>query len=130
MSGIDPLLLHRFAKFFQPTFLGWLVDNKHIYDGFEARAMEMIAAGRTHYSARAIVESLVHHSRLQANNDPYKTGNHYAPDLARVFAIRHPEHAMLWEYRKGSRRGSWQEFLQALGCVPPSPQADLFGAPA
>jgi hypothetical protein len=103
--------LNRFSGFFRDGFLDWLADNEHIYDTFEAHALALIAKGRTHYSARTIVEVLVHESILRENGGEFKIGNDRAPDLARVFAIRNPRHALFWEYR----RADWPLFLEALG---------------
>lgn len=99
-----------FERFFKPGFLSWLAANAHIYAAFEQEALSLIAAGRDHYSARTIVEVLVHHSILSATSGTFKIGNDRAPDLARVFAIRHPEHATFWEYR----RPDWPDFLRAM----------------
>lgn len=103
--------LKALQQFFKPGFLTWLDDNQHIYREFESHAMRLIARGRTHYSARTIIEVLVHESMLRENGGEFKIGNDRAPDLARVFSILHPANALFWEYR----RPDWPLFLKALG---------------
>ena len=103
---VDP----KFELFFKPKFLRWLETNEHIYREFERQALALIARGRAHYSARTIVEVMVHESILREDMGPYKIGNDHAPDLARVFAITHPEHRMFWEYR----RPDWPSFLSTI----------------
>jgi len=104
--NIDP----QFHPFFKVGFLDWLEENEHIYNGFEEQALRLIAAGRTHYSARTIVEVLVHHSKLSAVGDDFKIGNDKAPDLARVFVIKHPDYVEFWEYR----RPDWPAFKTTI----------------
>jgi hypothetical protein len=103
--------LKPFERFFKPGFLAWLAANEHIYKSFEEQAFRLIGAGREHYSARTIIEVLVHHSIIAEKPEGlFKIGNDRAPDLARVFAIRHPHHARFWEYR----RPDWPMFLEAV----------------
>lgn len=103
--------MSNFDRFLKAGFLPWLQDNQHIYDAFEDHALRLIAKGRTHYSARTIVEVLVHESILRETSDgEFKIGNDKAPDLARWFVINHPEHWNFWEYR----RPDWPAFLAAI----------------
>jgi hypothetical protein len=116
--------LASYRQFFAPGFLAWLADNPTIYDDFERHALVMLERGRQHFSARTIVEDMRHFSRLRDSDGTLKINDHRAPDLARVFAILHPQHALLWEYR----RDDWKEFLAAVGTQPPEPpQRDMFG---
>lgn len=116
-------LVARYAQFFAPGFLPWLADNPTIYDDFERHALDTLERGKEHFSARTIVEDMRHFLRLRDGDGTLKINNNRAPDLARVFAILHPQHALLWEYR----RDDWQEFLAAIGKKPPpSPQRDMF----
>lgn len=100
----------RFHPYFKPGFLDWLDDNEHVYYAFAEQAKKLIAAGRKHYSARTIVEVLVHHSITRAVGDEFKIGNDKAPDLARVFVTQYPHHANFWEYR----RADWPWFIAEL----------------
>jgi hypothetical protein len=78
----------------------WFVDNWHVIEAFEEVAMRLINLGRTHYSARTIVEVLVHQTAVKERDGEFKIGNDNAPDLARVFVVLHPEHVDFWEYRR------------------------------
>lgn len=95
---------------FPTTGLSWLQANWHVVQAFEREALAVIAAGRTHYSARTIVENLVHQSVVREREGVFKIGNHHAPDLARVFVVLHPEWVDFFEYR----RDNAAEFKQAI----------------
>jgi hypothetical protein len=84
----------------------WFIENWHVVEAFEAVALKLISMNRDHYSARTIVEVLVHQSAVKEINGTYKIGNDNAPDLARVFVVLHPEHVDFWEYR----RPDWAAF--------------------
>ncbi len=78
----------------------WFEDNWHVVQAFENEALKIIARGRNHYSARTIVEVMVHESIIKETDGAFKIGNDNAPDLARVFVVLHPEHVDFWEYRR------------------------------
>lgn len=78
----------------------WFIKNWHVVEAFENEALKIIAKNRNHYSARTIVEVLVHQSAVAEIEGDYKIGNDNAPDLARVFVVLHPEHVDFWEYRR------------------------------
>lgn len=100
-----------FVGYFRPDFLQWLAINEPIWKKFEAQTLELIADGWQHFSARTIVEEIRHYTRLrEAGACSFKINDHMAPDLARAFAVRYPEHARLWEYR----RGDSAHFLAAI----------------
>jgi hypothetical protein len=103
--------LARFDRYFRPGFLPWLADNESTYEQFERQAIELIKAGWTHFSARTILEEIRHYTRHEEKgNCSFKINDHMAPDLARVFVIRHPEYKAFWEYR----RPDWRAFLAAV----------------
>ena len=97
-------------NFFKTTGADWFLVNWHVMSEFERQALQVIARGRSHYSARTLVENLVHESVIQERGSLYKIGNHHAPDLARAFVVMYPEHIDFWEYR----RGDWQAFKDAV----------------
>jgi hypothetical protein len=100
-----------FTAFFRPGFLPWLVRNEPIYRQFERQTLELISDGWQHFAARTIVEEIRHYTRLrEAGACSFKINDHMAPDLARAFVIRHPQHALLWEYR----RDDAAQFLAAV----------------
>lgn len=84
----------------------WFAKNWHVVEAFESVALKLISLNREHYSARTIVEVLVHQSAVREINGTFKIGNDNAPDLARVFVVLHPECVDFWEYR----RADWKSF--------------------
>lgn len=83
-----------------PTgFSAWLEPNLHVYDAFEREALN-VGTRRAHYSARTIIEFLRHHTLLAEAGDGWKLDNDMAPGLARLFALVHPQHAHLFEFRE------------------------------
>lgn len=81
-------------------FILWLGDNIHIWEAFEAEALNVVRTGQTHYSARTILHFLRHHSVVtERSATPWKLNDHHSPYLARLFAMVHPQHADLFEYR-------------------------------
>lgn len=107
MKPVDKFLafIERHPKFFKKD-KQWFVDNWHVVTAFEDVALRLIGLGRDHYSARTIVEVLVHQSAVREIAGTFKIGNDNAPDLARVFVVLHPEHVDFWEYR----RPDWHAF--------------------
>jgi hypothetical protein len=84
---------------FIPEFLEYLPANFHVFEAFEAEALKIVARGFSHYSGNTIIEVLRHHSALAQVGDTYKLNDKYTPYLARLFALVHPTHAELFEYR-------------------------------
>lgn len=89
-----------FESHFKPGFQQWLHENVEVWNEFEAMANKVADAGWKRYSARTIVEVMVHHSAVREKNSVYKIGNDRSPDLARAYAVRHPHRARLFEYRR------------------------------
>ena len=85
---------------FTGEFLAYLTDNLHVYRAFEREALKIVQHGHKHYSARTIIEVLRHQSALKETVGPWKLNDHHTPALARVFAMVHPQHAGLFEFRK------------------------------
>ena len=83
---------------FTPEFMDFIEENGHIYEAFDKAAMEVIAAGFRHYSARTIIHVLRHHSAISQAGE-WKINNNVSPYLARLFALVHPVHADLFEFR-------------------------------
>lgn len=106
--------LTEYEEFFRADFLAWLAQNRDIYAAFERQAFALINAGRSHFSARTIVEELRHFSRYKEKADGgFKINNNRTPDMARVFVILHPAYWKFWEYR----REDWHAFIDKV--VPP-----------
>ncbi|WP_299074769.1 hypothetical protein [uncultured Paraglaciecola sp.] len=81
-------------------FMEWLPDNLHIYLAFEKEATAIFNSGRSHYSARTIVEFLRHHTAIAEKPQcDWKINDHSVPYLARLFDMCNPSMAGLFNYR-------------------------------
>ena len=106
----DPLLdiVRQDRENFLPTFAAWLAENMHVWRAFEREADKVWNRGRRHYSARTILEHLRHETALADNGVEFKLNNNVAPDLARLYRLRYPDRADLFEVRRvpGSERAA------------------------
>lgn len=106
----DPVLalVREHRDTFRPAFLMWIAENPHVWNAFEREANRIWRRGRRHYSARTILEVLRHESALAEICGDFKLNNNAAPDLARLYRLRHPERAALFELRRmpGSERAA------------------------
>lgn len=92
------LLVDENPNLFRPEFYNWLKFNTHVYEEFERRALH-VAKFRKHYSARTILETIRHDTAIAELNGEWKLNNNFTPCLARLFALSHPDHKELFEYR-------------------------------
>jgi hypothetical protein len=92
------------AEYFRPDFYDWLTDNWHIFTAFEHQADMVWARGRTHYSARTIIEYLRHETSVREAGDGWKINDWYTPCLARLYVMLHPDRK-LFEFR-GERKAA------------------------
>ena len=82
------------------SFVEWMRDNEHIWQGFEREAYKVIQHGFQHYSARTIVHYMRHHTNIVENSPiGFKINNNWSPYLGRLFEIAHPEHKDLFAKR-------------------------------
>lgn len=96
-----PLFMaHMHADSFTPKFLADLPQNLHVFAAFEREALQVIRSGWKRYSARTIIEVLRHQSALSDVSEAFKLDDHATPGYARLFALLHPEHADLFEFRR------------------------------
>lgn len=106
----DPLLelVRQDRQNFLPTFAAWLAENTHVWRAFEREADKVWARGRRHYSARTILEHLRHETALSDSRIEFKLNNNVAPDMARLYRLRYPARADLFEIRRmpGSTRAA------------------------
>jgi hypothetical protein len=91
--------IDKYPQFFKKD-KDWFIKNWHVVKAFENVAVKLINLGRKHYSARTIVEVLVHQSNVREIDGDFKIGNDNAPDLARAFVAMYPQHVNFWEYRR------------------------------
>ncbi len=90
---------------FTMKFVRFLPDNLHVWAAFEREASVVVQRGFQHYSARTIVHFLRHHTNVrEAGGGAWKINNDHSPYLARLWALAHPEHADLFEFRLAHRR--------------------------
>jgi hypothetical protein len=93
-------LISKNKDMFSDEFLEWIPDNKHIWLAFEKEAYKIIGVGFKHYSARVIIEVLRHHSNLtEISGSGWKINNNIIPYIGRLFALAHPHHESLFEFR-------------------------------
>ena len=92
------------ADKFPQDFLDWLADNLHVWDAFVREGQHVIRRGFKHYSAYTIVEFLRHHTAVSEAGSTWKINNNHRPYLARLFEIKYPEHAGLFEMRVTTKR--------------------------
>lgn len=96
----DPLsVVLRNRSMFRSDFIDWLRDNRHVFAEVERRALQ-VAARRDHYSMRTIFEVIRHDTAIGELRGEWKINNNAAPDCARLFALLHPKHAGLFEFRE------------------------------
>lgn len=93
------LLVANNPGIFPERFARYLPANLHVYDLFEHNAILVINRGYKHYSARTIVEFMRHHTAIADNGSVWKLNNLHIPYLARLFALRYPQHATLFDFR-------------------------------
>lgn len=91
---------------FMPGFLRYLQENMHVWDAFTEQAERIWQAGRTHYSARTIIEVIRHESIIAEKESQFKVNNNAAPDFARLYLMMYPSRKGFFETRNqfGSRR--------------------------
>lgn len=84
---------------FRPDFFQWLSINKHLWEEFERRSLQ-VAVRREHYSARTIAEIIRHDTAIGELNGDFKINGNYVPCLARLFSLVHPRYKNLFEFRE------------------------------
>lgn len=85
---------------YRPEFIEWLAENGHIWERFEREASRLWLRGRTHYSAKTIVEFLRHETALYEHGGEFKINNSVSADLARYYIQKYPERASFFEMRR------------------------------
>jgi hypothetical protein len=91
------ILLNR--EHYAHDFYTWLNDNWHVYQAFAREADKVWARGRTHYSARTIIEYLRHETSVRETGDEWKINDWYTPSMARLYVFFNPE-KKLFEFRR------------------------------
>ena len=73
------------------SFLTFHRNNPRVYRLFEMYALEAIASGRKHYSARAIMERVRWDCEITTRGGQFKINNNHFPWYAKMFMEIHPE---------------------------------------
>lgn len=99
--SIELKLLAENPGIFPFEFAEWFMANLHVWRAFCAEAFKVRARGHKRYSARTIIHVLRHHSAVSECSDAgWKINNDHSPYLARMFDLRYPSMAGMWEYRQ------------------------------
>lgn len=86
---------------YRAGFAAWLDENWEVFENFCAQADLMWEVyGRTHYSARTIVEYLRHWSATREVGGEYKINDWWTPHMARLYIAIHPEREGFFELRE------------------------------
>lgn len=67
-------------------------DNPHVWNLFVKFTFQLIAIGKTRYSARGIFDRIRWETMIQTTDDPYRISNNWSPYYARKFHKAFPEH--------------------------------------
>jgi len=94
------ILIEYNQELFPNKFVEWLQDNHHIFTAFAQQAKDVANKGFKHYSSKTIIEYLRHHTALSEEGGEWKINNNYTPHMARLFDLRYPSYAGMFEYRK------------------------------
>jgi hypothetical protein len=86
---------------FRTDFGGWLKENFHVYREFERRADLLWRAGRRHYGARSIWETMRYDSAIGELSGDWKLNDHFPPCCARLWMMAHPGCDGFFETRSG-----------------------------
>lgn len=70
----------------------WHLENPHVYDRIEEKALEMAKTGRKRYSVWPIVGHLRFQRDLTTTGNGFKICNNYQALYARLFMLIHPQH--------------------------------------
>lgn len=84
---------------FREGFREWLIDNLVVWRAFEGHANRVWSRGRAHYAAKTIVEVIRHETLISEFDGEFKINNNITASLARLYALKHPDRASLFEFR-------------------------------
>ena len=96
---VELALVARNESKFRDGFREWLIDNFPVWTAFERLAVQVWNRGRTHYAAKTLVEVIRHETAIAEVDSDYKINNNFTASLARLWALKHPKRADLFEFR-------------------------------
>jgi len=67
-------------------------ENPHVWDLFVRFTFELLALGKTRYSARGIFDRIRWETMITTTDDPYRISNNWSPYYARKFHKAFPDH--------------------------------------
>ena len=92
------------------TFLEYDLENFRLWKLFEHLALQAAQAGRKNFGAKAIMERIRWYTTIERpQDDEYKICNSWTSFYARKFALKHPRHADLFQYRRSIADGLTRE---------------------
>lgn len=97
-------LIRSNADQFRVGFLDYIDQNWHLWEGFETRAFQMSKTGRTHYSAKTIIQVLRFHTDLAETDSEFKVNDKWAADFGRLFMLRHTKHRGFFKTKVSEHR--------------------------
>lgn len=99
MSGPIQLALIGREQSLDAKFAAFCESSPEIVAEFDRRALALIARGREHFSADAILHSIRFDTAMSEKGE-WKCNNNWTSRLARRFAEKHPQHTGLFFTRK------------------------------
>ena len=72
---------------------------RDVIDLFEHLAFDLIRAGWSRYSARAILHQIRWHYHVDKGDREFKANNNWTPAMARWFMAKYPQHDGFFETR-------------------------------
>lgn len=91
-------------KWTRENFEKFDLDHPKIYELFEYFALE-VSRKRTHYSAKSVFHRIRWETAIGGDEGDFKIDDGWISHYARKFALAHPEHEDLFEFRV--RRNSY-----------------------
>ncbi len=77
-----------------------MTESPEAFSYFERFALDAVAAKRTRFSADMIFNRIRWYTTVELGQGDFRLNDHYRTLFARLFAIIHPEHADLFEFRE------------------------------
>lgn len=88
------------GKSIRDGFAEFHKSNPHVYREFEKQCFIAIEKGRTKISAKLIINFIRWNEFLRTSDENFRINDAYQSYYARLFAVNHPEHENIFEFRK------------------------------
>jgi len=106
-TATEPTLFEGMAKTsLQRAFEQFDAENPAVWIEFRDSALRLIEAGRRHYGAKSIMETIRFHRDVRRNAEGFKINNNFTAYYARKFMDLYPEHEGFFETRAVRREQS------------------------